>query len=297
MTQPGLTCCITLDFDALSIWIGKYKATSPTVLSRGEYGATAIPRILRVLAAHDVRATFFTPGHTVLAYPETMRRIAAEGHEIAHHGWVHESPDESDPGKLRTYIERGLEAIDSVLGQRPIGYRAPGPQTAQNLALLLEYGFVYDSTSSAADFSPYYARVGDVPAADEPFVFGETVDLVEVPFSFSLADFGFEYAFGTRPGVVPPSAVEEIWRDELQFALRECAGGVFAMTLHPEIIGRGHRLLAVERTLEHIRSQAEIMVEPVSDYVTRWKAENPIEAWKLGNPTLAGGDAHESRRV
>ena len=72
-----------------------------------------------LLDRHNARGTFFIPGHTALAYPDLVRRIAAGGHEIAHHGWVHENPASFDEAGERNVLERGLDALDRVAGVRP----------------------------------------------------------------------------------------------------------------------------------------------------------------------------------
>src|SRR5262249_44730863 len=70
--RPGvhgmsLSVCLSFDFDAMSVWIAGTE--NPATISRGEFGAVAIPRILSLLERHGARATFFIPGHTALAYP------------------------------------------------------------------------------------------------------------------------------------------------------------------------------------------------------------------------------------
>lgn len=102
MTLPRLTCCMTFDFDGMSSWIGSLKSNNPSMISRGQFCAVAMPRLLRLLDDHGIRATFAVPGHTALAYPRLVREIAERGHELAHHGWVHENPaafDEAGNGK------------------------------------------------------------------------------------------------------------------------------------------------------------------------------------------------------
>ena len=90
--QPVSTVCLTFDFDAISLWIGPYAARSPSMISRGEFGAVGCQRILRLLEREGITATFFVTGHTAETYPDLTRAIAAAGHEIGHHGYLHENP-------------------------------------------------------------------------------------------------------------------------------------------------------------------------------------------------------------
>ena len=79
------TACLTFDFDAVSLWIIR-GLTTPGPVSRGEFGAFAVPRLLHVLDSKGVPSTWFIPGHTVETYPSACRDVVAAGHEIALHG-------------------------------------------------------------------------------------------------------------------------------------------------------------------------------------------------------------------
>ncbi|MDP9365988.1 MAG: polysaccharide deacetylase family protein, partial [Chloroflexota bacterium] len=92
MTFNRATVCLSFDFDAISLWIGPFAATSPSAISRGEFGVVGAERILRLLDEHAIPATFFVTGHTADTYPGAVRAIAAAGHEIGHHGYLHENP-------------------------------------------------------------------------------------------------------------------------------------------------------------------------------------------------------------
>src|ERR1051326_6016020 len=83
---------LTFDYDAMSNWINTSGAKSPGMISRGEFGPIALRRILGLLSERKIASTFFVPGHTALAFPDTVRAIDGAGHEIGHHGWVHENP-------------------------------------------------------------------------------------------------------------------------------------------------------------------------------------------------------------
>lgn len=265
------------------------------MLSRGEFGAVAIPRILNALAARDARTTFFVPGHTALAYPDTVRTIQAAGHEIAHHGWVHESPAALDRPAEEEVLVRGLEALGSILGVQPTGYRSPAAELTENtVPILIEHGFAYDSSCMATDFYPYYLRTGDVVTSDAPYVFGQTTRLVEAPFSWPLSDFSrFEFVWGQNPGFSTPAAVREVWQGEFDYAYRHAPQGAYILTLHPQVIGRGHRMLMFEDFLDYIAGHADVEFEPIGDYVERWRETNPLKHWLASNPTLAGAEWHE----
>ena len=83
----------SFDFDSSSVWMESFKKESEVYMSRGEYGAVVgVPRILDLLDKFNFKATFFIPGHTIDTYPEICKEIVARGHEVGHHGYVHEDP-------------------------------------------------------------------------------------------------------------------------------------------------------------------------------------------------------------
>jgi len=265
MTGTGsTTACLTFDFDAISLWIGPMGATSPSMISRGEFGVVGVERILRLLGRGGIPATFFVPGHTAETYPDTVRAIVTAGHEIGHHGYLHENPvGLASREDERRVLERGLEALQRTVGVRPLGYRSPAwDNSPHTIELLLDYGFRYESSLMGHDFVPYWCRVGDRIQDDGPYLFGRDVDLVEMPVSWVLDDFPhFEYVrVGNRvsPGLAAASKVEEIWREEFDFMCREVPDGVFTLTMHPQVIGRGHRMLMLERLIDHISARPGI---------------------------------------
>jgi peptidoglycan/xylan/chitin deacetylase (PgdA/CDA1 family) len=80
--------CLTFDFDAQSGFISR-GLTTPTSLSRGEFGIVGAARILELLKSHDIRSTWFIPGFTIETYPAVCEAVAHAGHEVAHHSWAH----------------------------------------------------------------------------------------------------------------------------------------------------------------------------------------------------------------
>jgi peptidoglycan-N-acetylglucosamine deacetylase len=287
--EPPLSVCLTFDFDALSPWVLEMAQGNVAALSRGEFGAVAVPRILDLLDRHDVPATFFVPGHTALAYPELVRKIRDAGHELGHHGWVHEPLSQLRPEREREVLLRGLDALDQVAGVRPVGYRAPNVDVSVNtVEILLEHGFVYDASFSGSDFEPYYLRRGDRWSSDGEYEFGESVDLVGIPFSWGLSDFQyFEFVPGVTWRQDPASTVYEIWHGEFEWALANARGGVYDLTMHPQAIGRGHRLTMLERLIEAMKASDDVRFERLAEYATRWRAEHPLAEWLSSAPVHA----------
>jgi peptidoglycan/xylan/chitin deacetylase (PgdA/CDA1 family) len=277
----SIQVCLSFDFDAMSLWIANFQTDSPNALSRGEFGRVGAGRLLDLLGERSLRSTWFIPGHTVEAFPEVCRRVAAEGHEIGHHGYCHENPRRLDLDQEIAVIERGIRCIESVTGARPRGYRCPsGSFTQRTLELLERYGFLYDSSMMADDFMPYYCRIGDQAPPDGPYVFGRHIDLVEIPFSWNLDDFPFfEYTASRRgisPGLADPERVLSVWWGEFEFLRRKLGSGVYTLTMHPQVIGRGHRMLMLEELLDRIAEAGGVEFTTLGEVASRFRESHPL---------------------
>lgn len=269
------TCavCLTFDFDAVSVWIS-LKEKSPTAISRGEFGArVGIWRILSLLDKHDVKSTFFVPGHTADTYPEIVKKIHEKGHEIAHHGYCHESPADLEYEEEVAILDKGINSLRNITGKRPLGYRAPSWETSLNtLKLLLKRDFVYDSSTMADDFTPYKCRIGDKASATKAFKFGRETRLLEIPVAWNLDDWIlFEYEESS--GLSAPSEVYEIWTGDFDYMYKHVKNGVFTLTLHPQVIGRGHRIVVLERLIEHMKGCSNVWFARMIDVAMAWKDE------------------------
>lgn len=289
----NLSVCLTFDVDAMSAWIGTMKTKNPSALSRGEFTVLGTQRVLAFLKRKAIRASFYIPGHTALAFPDLVKMIRDEGHEIGHHGWVHENPAERDKAGQQELLEKGFDALYRAAGVRPVGYRSPAwDLSPDSLPLLRQNGIIYDSSLMGSDFLAYYPRIADTFGPDEPYQFGETIDMVELPAHWSLDDFvAFETVLGLLQGFVPPREIERMWRDDFDFAAEECSGGIFTLTMHPQCIGRGSRLRMLERLVDHMSATEGVVFETMETYARRWAAENPLEAWKAANPLRTGINA------
>ena len=85
----------------------------------------ATPRILDALAKRDVKATFFILGAHAELWPELVRRVAAEGHQVGNHGYFHRKLHLKSPQYVKRDIELGKSAIERAGGGTPRYFRAP----------------------------------------------------------------------------------------------------------------------------------------------------------------------------
>ena len=245
--------CLTFDFDAYSPWIIGGDV-SPASLSRGEFGKIGAERLLGLLKDRGIATTWFIPGHTIETFPALCRRIHEAGHEIGHHGYMHEPPNSLDREREAAVLDRGIDSIRTLTGAAPQGYRSPSWNLSPNsVELLLERGLRYDSSLMGNDHRPYRCRVGDVVDPDGPYHFGQESALWEMPVSWSLDDFPhFEYLRQPylQPGHMAASGVLDNWLDDFRYLSRENPGGLLIYTMHPAVIGRGHRMLMLERLID-----------------------------------------------
>jgi peptidoglycan/xylan/chitin deacetylase (PgdA/CDA1 family) len=274
---PRLTVALTFDGDALSDAVRR--GDPPVKLSHGEFGPrVGIPRILELLERESIPATWFMPGHTLETFPATTEAIlergaAVGGHEIGCHGWYHEDFSAIPADEQAAILDRCSAKVREATGEAPRGHRAPywalGPDT---LRLVEAAGFAYDSSLMADDYRLYRVRHGDQHSPTGPTTFGQEGRLVQVPVYWALDDWPFfEPAPATgRDALSAPSRVLEIWSGELHYAWDHAPGGLLTVTMHPECIGRGHRMAMLERFIAEARSLEGVVFERLDRYVDRW---------------------------
>ncbi|MFV0257206.1 MAG: polysaccharide deacetylase family protein [Acidimicrobiales bacterium] len=248
--------CLSFDFDGPSLWIQR-RQTDPTSVSRGEFGAVAVPRILDLLTRRNLTATFFVPGHTAETYPNVVRAISDAGCELALHGYAHELNSRLDTPTERGLLERCTEVLAAVTGSPPVGYRAPsGVVTDQTLELLVEAGLRYDSSLMGHDYRPYRVRVGTGIPEDGPVRWGTETSLIELPWSWTVDDYvHLEFVAFPRmlmPGLRSPVEMFANFSGDVRWMVDHVDRGVATFVFHPQVIGRGHRLRALEAWLDEL---------------------------------------------
>jgi peptidoglycan/xylan/chitin deacetylase (PgdA/CDA1 family) len=257
--------CLTFDFDAISGFIARGTPT-PSAISRGEFGPrVSAPRLLKMLGERSLPTTWFVPGHTAETFPDAVAAVARAGHEIGHHGWKHVPPATLSRDEEENELVRGIAAIERTCGERPTGYRSPSwDLSPHSIELMLKHGFTYDSSMMGDDYTPYFARQGDVIELEKPAVFGQPSDLLEMPISWSTDDaphFEFmRYPTAIRPGNMNAGLVLENWVADFDYMQRELDWGVLTYTCHPFIIGRGHRILMLEKLVDTLLARGAVFV-------------------------------------
>ena len=255
--MPRHIVCLTFDHDHVSGLIAR-GMTSPTAISRGEYDIVVIPRLVALLERYGIKATFFTPGPTIDSTPAAVVPYVEAGHELAHHGWTHRLPVNLSRDEEEEEIVRGNESIKRISGQTARGYRSPAwDLSPHSIDLMLKHGIQYDSSLMGNDYDCYFARQGDVAELMKPLVRGRETALVEMPISWSLDDYpAFEYMRlpngSVQQGLMNATGVLENFVDDFTYMTRVCDYGILTYTFHPHVIGRGHRMMMLERLIQRL---------------------------------------------
>jgi peptidoglycan-N-acetylglucosamine deacetylase len=221
-----------------------------SVMSHQAYGPlVGVPRILELLERHQIASTFFVPGHTADRYPKAIRSIVAAGHEIAHHGYLHEQPTALTLEQEIDVLDRGLAALADVAGVRPSGYRAPMWDLSwRTPALLAERGFLYDSSLMDSDH-PYELAI--TPGADR--------SLVEIPIQWALDDWE-QYCYLpdiSGSGLIEsPRKARELW--QLEFDGLRRVGGCWVLTNHPFLTGRPSRAAELDDLMRYVLDHDDV---------------------------------------
>jgi peptidoglycan/xylan/chitin deacetylase (PgdA/CDA1 family) len=255
----GARCaaCFSFDMDAESLLHLYHRDKAPDMIALSSalrYGPlVAVPRLIEIWQRYDIRQTVFVPGWCAETYPGAVEALAAAGHEIGHHGYLHEKPNTLSPDDEEAVLVRGLDAIRRVTGRKPVGYRAPSYAfSAKTLDLLIEHGFTYDA-SLMGDDVPYLISNG-------------TRSLVELPSDYALDDWP-QYVslreFGHQLPIQAPEEAFKVFRAEFEAAWNH--GGLWISVWHPFVSGRLARAEAMVRLLDDMMAKGGVWFAPLSE--------------------------------
>jgi peptidoglycan/xylan/chitin deacetylase (PgdA/CDA1 family) len=247
--KDGARCAVALSFDS-DHETNELRDGGKSIgrLCWGEYGArVCVPRILKLLDRHGVRATFYVPAVAALLHPDEQRNVIAAGHEIGIHGWIHELNSTLPYAAERDLMLRSADTLEKITGVRPVGVRtASWDFSPFTLAIEKEMGLLYDS-SLMADEDCY-----------ELLLDGSPTGIVELPVEWVRDDavYFMMHRFQSLRPYTPPTDVLDIFLREFDAAYEQ--GGIFQLTMHPHIIGYRSRIFIVEEVIRHAKARAGV---------------------------------------
>jgi peptidoglycan/xylan/chitin deacetylase (PgdA/CDA1 family) len=281
----GARCAvaITLDMDADSLVHLAYPKDSykkVSTISYLQYGPeVAIPRILETYRRYDIRQSFFIPAWCMQTYPHVVEAILKGGHEIGHHGFVHENPNDCTREEEHDWLCRGIEVFERMTGNRPRGWRAPlYNASSDSMDLLIEEEFLYDAS-----------LMGD----DNPYILKTTSgQLVEIPSHWGLDDwppFVHNFDLDFAMPIQAPSVGFKGFREEFDAAWED--GGAFVAPWHPFVVGRRARWKQVEKLIDYMMEKGDIWfarMDEIAAHVEKVQSTIPNAFRTINFPTYTG---------
>ena len=237
-----------------------------------EYGSrVGVWRILREFEKRGLPLTVFGVGMALQRHPELTAAFVELGHEIACHGWRWISYQNLDEATEREHMRLGLDAIEKLTGNRPLGWYTgrDSPQTRRLVAA--DGGLLYDSDYYGDDL-PFWMKV---KRSD-----GTVVPRLVVPYTLDTNDMRFALPQGF-------AQAEDFYiylRDSFDALYAEGdpngenAPKMMSIGMHCRLLGRPGRLVALQRFLDHVAKHDKVWVCRRVDIARHWQATHPFKA-------------------
>lgn len=250
----GAKCAVALSFeyDAESVEWGYSKNIEGAFDIGGFSPRFGVPRIIELLNKYTVKGTFFVPAWDAERYPDSIKEIAQEGHEIAAHGYIHENYSELTPREEKKVFEKAHNILTDMTGVPPRGFRAAAygrSISPKTLSFCRDMGYIYDS-SFMDDDEPYQVKIED-----------KFVNMIEIPWAWPLNDISFmSPPFSSGMGLVLPQRkpqwILELWKEEFDSLYEEV--GFFNLVVHPRDMGRVSRTPILESLISYMKEYTNV---------------------------------------
>jgi len=245
-----VAAAITWDEDAdslLHVMHPDSSATLVSTISLMRYGPeVGTPRIVELAKRYGIKMTFFTPAWVIERYPKAIEAMMAGGHEVAHHGYLHENPNQQTAEKELYWLNRSSDVIERVTGKRPRGYRAPWFKFSKYTAdYLAQEKFLYDSSLMGDDI-PYVLRT-------------QSGEVIELPMHWAMDDYPQYVQNDDLNYFMPiksPDQAMEVWQAEFD-AMWEHRG-LWVTIWHPMNSGRLARCARLAKMIEYMQKKGGV---------------------------------------
>ncbi|KAI1292617.1 hypothetical protein F5Y03DRAFT_375578 [Xylaria venustula] len=264
--------CLSITMDNMAEAADLHRGLHPTNTPLGQHHSTTIqlPRMLNALAARDLKATYFIEGWNNARYPNLIKRVLLDGHEVGFHAWQHEVWKLLDLETEVANLDHAIGDAEKYLdGYRYKGFRPPGGLvTERTLSRMKERGFTYLS-----------------PAAERCVVTG---GIAIVPFRWAEIDAYF-YMESTRvlreskgdgKDVMSPRQMRDRLFAKIDRLIEE--GGYVALLFHPFLTDSEERHTVLEEVLDYVKEKEKQGL---------WVAKcEEVAEWVLKNKSSFGSD-------
>ena len=263
---------VTFDYDAEFLRMSRAKSKGTSIgftdFSRGQYGPhEGLARCLDMLDTMNIKSTFFVPGAVIETYRDTVEEIHRRGHELACHGYQHESSPELTREEMEEILDKSESLLFDITGKKPAGHRAPESVLQDFMPeLLAKRGYLYSSSMKDCDWAYLWEKDG------------KELPLVELPNDITMDDFTYYYFTFSDPAVrcmYPNREVYGNWKQEFD-ALALEGNKIFILKLHPQMIGRASRIGMVGELIAYMQDHGAWIAtcEEVERYVQQQNGGN-----------------------
>jgi len=248
---------LTFDLDVETPWSADDPsvAARPGFLSMARYAPrVAVPLILSLLDRLEVEATFFVPGKVAEDHPGAVEAIVTAGHEIAAHGYTHEAPSSLGREQEEEHLERALSILRGF-GIEVAGHRSPFFEVSEHTIELLDDHGLHYSSAMMDEIRPYRHSGTDV---------------IELPVQWLMDDWS-QFGHGSDETLARNATCEhvrQLWLEEFEAIHR--LGGLFVLTMHPQVIGRPSRLEMLADLVAEMRQRDDVWIancRSIADHV------------------------------
>ena len=225
-----------------------------------EYGSRAgIWRLKRLFQRYRVPVTVFAVGMAVEKNPQVVRLLYEDGHEICSHGYRWIDYQDIDIETEWEHMQKAISAIESVTGERPLGWYTGRTSPNTRTLVAREGGFLYHSDDYSDDL-PFW----DMNYADPQLV---------IPYTLDANDMRFTTAQGFNCGEQFYQYLKDCF--DVLYSEGTETPSMMSLGLHCRIIGRPGRIAALERFLRYVRSHEEVWTCRRIDIARHWRQHHP----------------------
>ncbi|MET3512697.1 putative urate catabolism protein [Pseudacidovorax sp. 1753] len=235
-----------------------------------EYGSRAgVWRILREFEQRGLPLTVFGVGMALQRYPELAVAFKELGHEIACHGWRWIHYQSADESLEREHMRLGLEAIEKLTGERPVGWYTGRDSPRTHRLVADDGGFEYDSDYYGDDL-PFWMKVQKTDGSVVPqLIVPYTLDCNDMRFAlpqgYSHADPFFQYMKDSFDALYAEGDPAGLDRPKM-----------LSIGMHCRLLGRPGRITALQRFLDHIGRHDKVWVCRRVDIARHWRQTHPF---------------------